>query len=149
MNVLRMIKLFGWESKINLRIADKREEELKSIQWSKILDLCNNNLKCVCCPLPHLRRLNLSCSFFIPVMTMLATYTTYASSPVCYRRSFRCSHVLSDACYETRSHRLKCFLVHVGLRHTSRPAPRCVLDVTPSYTRFVIGVDNKVEKTDI
>ncbi|KAF8883972.1 hypothetical protein BD779DRAFT_1787388 [Infundibulicybe gibba] len=28
MNVLRMIKLFGWESKINTRVADKRDEEL-------------------------------------------------------------------------------------------------------------------------
>lgn len=47
MNVLRMIKLFGWENKMKSRIADKREEELKWIKKRQILDLCNNNLKCV------------------------------------------------------------------------------------------------------
>jgi hypothetical protein len=45
MNVLRMIKLFGWENKMNFRIADKREIELKFIKKRQILDLCNNNLK--------------------------------------------------------------------------------------------------------
>jgi len=45
MNVIRMIKLFGWENKMNSRIADKREEELKFLKKRQILDVCNNILK--------------------------------------------------------------------------------------------------------
>ena len=47
MNVLRMIKLFGWEAKIDKRIDDKREVELIWTWKTKILELLNNNLKCV------------------------------------------------------------------------------------------------------
>ncbi|KAF8898485.1 hypothetical protein BD779DRAFT_1607278 [Infundibulicybe gibba] len=45
MNVLRMIKLFGWESKINTKVAGKRDEELVWIWKRQILDLINGNLK--------------------------------------------------------------------------------------------------------
>ncbi|KZP16764.1 P-loop containing nucleoside triphosphate hydrolase protein [Athelia psychrophila] len=60
MNVLRMIKLFGWETKMNAKIADKREEELKLIRKRQMLDLLNH---CI--------------NFLIPIATMLATYATY------------------------------------------------------------------------
>jgi hypothetical protein len=46
MNVLRMIKLFGWEAKIDKRISEKREVELTWTWKTKILELVNNNLKC-------------------------------------------------------------------------------------------------------
>ncbi|KAJ7837802.1 hypothetical protein B0H14DRAFT_2449202 [Mycena olivaceomarginata] len=36
MNVLRMIKTFGWEKQVEARIAEKRKEELKWIWWRKI-----------------------------------------------------------------------------------------------------------------
>lgn len=45
MNVLRMIKLFGWEAKMNTRIEEKRETEIKWIRKQQILNLLNNNLK--------------------------------------------------------------------------------------------------------
>jgi len=45
MNMIRMIKLFGWENRLDSRIADKREEELKFLKKRRILDVCNNNLK--------------------------------------------------------------------------------------------------------
>lgn len=45
MNVLRMIKLFGWESKIDKRISEKREVELVWTWKTKILELINNNVK--------------------------------------------------------------------------------------------------------
>jgi hypothetical protein len=45
MNVLRMIKLFGWESKMNERLADKRKEELVWLWKRKLLDLLTNNIK--------------------------------------------------------------------------------------------------------
>jgi hypothetical protein len=48
MNVLRMIKLFGWENKINVKISETRDQELKWIRKRQVLDLFNNNLKWVC-----------------------------------------------------------------------------------------------------
>lgn len=45
MSVLRMIKLFGWERKIQAQVEEKREEELRLVWKRKILDLINNNLK--------------------------------------------------------------------------------------------------------
>jgi len=39
MNVLRMVKLFGWENKMNERIRVKREEELVWVRWKQFLDV--------------------------------------------------------------------------------------------------------------
>jgi len=39
MNVLRMIKLFGWEKKISERISQRREEELKFVWKVKVLEM--------------------------------------------------------------------------------------------------------------
>lgn len=50
MNVLRMIKLFGWERKMTEKVAEKREEELRWLWKRQILDLINGNLKCVFLP---------------------------------------------------------------------------------------------------
>ncbi|KAG6808744.1 hypothetical protein H0H92_003040, partial [Tricholoma furcatifolium] len=44
MNVLRMIKLFGWEKKMEENIAEKREKELVWIWKRQILDLINGNV---------------------------------------------------------------------------------------------------------
>ncbi|TDL29986.1 P-loop containing nucleoside triphosphate hydrolase protein [Rickenella mellea] len=60
MNVLRMIKLFGWEAKMNARLYEKREDELKYIFKRQVLELFNVNFN-------HL----------IPILTMIATYSTY------------------------------------------------------------------------
>ncbi|KAH7904637.1 hypothetical protein BJ138DRAFT_1130879 [Hygrophoropsis aurantiaca] len=60
MNVLRMIKLFGWEPKMAKKITEKREEELGWIWKQKILEIANHNL-----------------NFVIPLLTMLSTYSTY------------------------------------------------------------------------
>jgi hypothetical protein len=42
-----MIKLFGWEKKLDARISEKREVELVWTWKTKILELVNNNLKYV------------------------------------------------------------------------------------------------------
>lgn len=47
MNVLRMVKMFGWEKKMNERIAEKREEELRYFWKRQLLDLTNNVVKSV------------------------------------------------------------------------------------------------------
>jgi ABC-type multidrug transport system fused ATPase/permease subunit len=60
MSVLRMIKLFGWEKKINVQLEDKREEELKLVWKRKILDMINNNI-----------------NYVLPLTHMVATYLTF------------------------------------------------------------------------
>jgi len=45
-NVLRMIKLFGWEQKMSARIDAKREEELRMMWKSKSLEVINGMLRC-------------------------------------------------------------------------------------------------------
>jgi len=47
MNVLRMVKMFGWERLMNERIAEKREEELSFIKRMRLLDLATMLTKCV------------------------------------------------------------------------------------------------------
>ncbi|TDL23375.1 hypothetical protein BD410DRAFT_820769 [Rickenella mellea] len=60
MGVLRMIKMFGWEAKINAQLAEKREEELKYIFKHQMLRICNGLI-----------------SYLIPLSTMIATYSVY------------------------------------------------------------------------
>ncbi|KAJ6465017.1 P-loop containing nucleoside triphosphate hydrolase protein [Mycena sanguinolenta] len=59
MSVLRMIKLFGWESKMLDRVNGKREEELHWIWKREIFEWVANTIN--------------SC---IPIVTMLVTYVT-------------------------------------------------------------------------
>ncbi|EIM89359.1 P-loop containing nucleoside triphosphate hydrolase protein, partial [Stereum hirsutum FP-91666 SS1] len=64
LNILRMIKLFGWESKINERISDKRTDELRLIRRGQLLALVSRSL-----------------NYIIPPLTMIATYSIYVSLP--------------------------------------------------------------------
>ena len=76
MNVIRMIKVFGWEKRIDEKIADKREEELAYQRKRVILEIISNILKCV-----QLNRLWVVvltiCSFSIPIITMIVTFACY------------------------------------------------------------------------
>ncbi|KAJ8594877.1 hypothetical protein M405DRAFT_759938 [Rhizopogon salebrosus TDB-379] len=76
MNVLRMIKLFGWEAKIDKRISEKREVELTWTWKTKILELVNNNL-----------------NYVIPLLTMMACYSTFT---VIMAQSLTASKVFSS-----------------------------------------------------
>jgi hypothetical protein len=40
-----MVKLFGWEGKVDKQIAEERETELGFLKKKKLLTLLNNNLK--------------------------------------------------------------------------------------------------------
>ncbi|KAJ7501621.1 hypothetical protein B0H11DRAFT_2275231 [Mycena galericulata] len=62
MNMLRMIKLFGWERQMNERVAEKREDELNWVWKRQMLDIANGIL-----------------NFFIPVAIMISTFATYVS----------------------------------------------------------------------
>ena len=45
MNVIRMIKLFGWESRIAAQLNAKRADELAAVRWYRLLDLINKVCK--------------------------------------------------------------------------------------------------------
>ncbi|KAF8592008.1 P-loop containing nucleoside triphosphate hydrolase protein [Ramaria rubella] len=60
LSVIRMIKLFGWETKVNEQIAEKREVELGLLKKRRLLDLLNSNL-----------------NYFFPLLTMLVTFACY------------------------------------------------------------------------
>ena len=45
MNILRMVKLFGWEKKMENRIREKREEELALVWKRDILGVINDTVK--------------------------------------------------------------------------------------------------------
>jgi hypothetical protein len=60
MNVLRMIKLFGWERNTNDRVASKREDELRLILKRKLLELASNNV-----------------NYVVPLAHMIACYATF------------------------------------------------------------------------
>ncbi|KAF8157940.1 multidrug resistance-associated ABC transporter [Crassisporium funariophilum] len=59
-NVLRMIKLFGWEEKMSARLEERRDDELMWLWKLKVLQALNGII-----------------NFIIPMLTMLATYATY------------------------------------------------------------------------
>lgn len=40
MNVIRMIKLFGWEDRMATQLDEKREAELKAVRKTRILNAC-------------------------------------------------------------------------------------------------------------
>ncbi|KAG9314746.1 P-loop containing nucleoside triphosphate hydrolase protein [Chiua virens] len=76
MNILRMIKLFGWERKINDKIQDRRAEELVLIRKRSLLQLLNNLV-----------------NFVIPLVIMLITYSVYT---LVARRNLTASIVYSS-----------------------------------------------------
>ncbi|KZT67112.1 P-loop containing nucleoside triphosphate hydrolase protein [Daedalea quercina L-15889] len=60
MNVIRMIKLFGWESRTVQQLTERRSEELELIKQTKMLELMNGGL-----------------NYVIPLLTMIVTFMTY------------------------------------------------------------------------
>ncbi|KAJ7747233.1 hypothetical protein B0H16DRAFT_1692432 [Mycena metata] len=77
MNVLRMVKMFGWEKQMNEKIAEKREEELRKLWIRRLLDMTNNLLKSLRHPRDnHARNIQWdSCSFCLAVLLMLSLYS--------------------------------------------------------------------------
>ncbi|KAG9098020.1 hypothetical protein FS749_004906 [Ceratobasidium sp. UAMH 11750] len=76
MNVIRMIKLFGWEKKIKQQVEEKREEELhwyKKRQW---LGLVNMNV-----------------NYVLPLVVMIATF---ASHTLWFKKTLDASTVFSS-----------------------------------------------------
>ncbi|KAG8908974.1 hypothetical protein FRB99_000077 [Tulasnella sp. 403] len=60
MNVIRMIKLFGWESRVAKQVNERRDEELTYLKKRQIYGLVNNNI-----------------NHALPFITMILTFATY------------------------------------------------------------------------
>lgn len=86
MNVIRMIKLFGWEPKVKQEIDEKRSEELVWIKRRQYLDIVNGCVKYVVPEYPSANALLIvEPSYIIPLLTMIITYFTYVGYR-CYRQ---------------------------------------------------------------
>ena len=82
MGVLRMIKLFGWESRVRGELAKKRETELTFIWKSKMLKLLTKSVKSVFFCRSFLLTLTKTPSLIIPLLHMIVTYATFVSAAV-------------------------------------------------------------------
>ncbi|QRW00073.1 ABC transporter transmembrane region [Ceratobasidium sp. AG-Ba] len=60
MNVIRMIKLFGWEKKVEKQIEEKRNEELRWFRKRQLLDLVNG---CI--------------NYILPLLVMIITFASH------------------------------------------------------------------------
>jgi hypothetical protein len=67
MQVIRMIKLFGWEKKMEENVYEKREEELVWIKKRQIIEVLSAIVKCV--------------SFFMSSMSRSHNWLTYEVLP--------------------------------------------------------------------
>ncbi|KAJ7268668.1 hypothetical protein B0H12DRAFT_1009709 [Mycena haematopus] len=89
MNVLRMVKMFGWEKEMNAKIADKREEELSKLWIRRLLDMASGML-----------------NYVIPLLTMLSTYGL-SSITVIAHQNLSASKVFSSmAIFDMLRHQL-------------------------------------------
>ncbi|KAJ4001710.1 P-loop containing nucleoside triphosphate hydrolase protein [Lentinula boryana] len=62
LSVIRMAKLFGWETRLRDQIAEKRDDELSFARKSQLFDVLNAHI-----------------NFTIPMLTMMITYAFYTA----------------------------------------------------------------------
>jgi len=129
MNVIRMIKLFGWERKMNNRLAEKRDDELRYQRKRQLLVLLSGTITCAIFLHDHGTFTDLGCSYSIPVIAMAACFACYVSELVAHSCSLLtrlCRHLSwskswqvlwSIPCYLLSftiiSDSFSCFLGHV------------------------------------
>ena len=89
MQVIRMVKLFGWEPQIADRIHTNREDELYSFLKTEMSEIFVNILKCVKISLSPFCAwmFNVIPSFLLPIITMVVTFATYVRDFICNRAS--------------------------------------------------------------
>ncbi|KAF8199798.1 P-loop containing nucleoside triphosphate hydrolase protein [Mycena galopus ATCC 62051] len=89
MNVLRMVKMFGWEKQMNEKIADKREDELKKLWIRRLLNMASGML-----------------NYLMPLLTMLTTFGL-SSTTVIAHQDLSASKVFSSmAVFDMLRHQL-------------------------------------------
>ncbi|KAJ7754435.1 multidrug resistance-associated ABC transporter [Mycena metata] len=118
MNVLRMVKMFGWEKQMNAKITEKRDAELSKLWKRRLLDMVDGILN----PL-------------IPILTMLATYDCNRETrPKCLK-----SETVTSL-FMIKILKAPGLLVYGGLRLTSGPTvvyfPLLVLNGKVSLDRL-------------
>ncbi|CAE6472635.1 unnamed protein product [Rhizoctonia solani] len=93
MNVIRMIKLFGWESKIRAQVDEKRETELHWYRKKRILVLVNLITKYSL--FTHTIEWNIddSCSYTLPTIIMVITFACHT---LVFKQSLDASMVFSS-----------------------------------------------------
>ncbi|KAJ7243851.1 P-loop containing nucleoside triphosphate hydrolase protein [Mycena haematopus] len=96
-DVFRMVKLFGWENKMQARIEDKRDAELTWLRKRRMLHLAMGLV-----------------NFLIPIVTLTLTYGTYVCIFVNFDNLFADPH--EDFDHETTSQRLQGFFQHDCVR---------------------------------
>ncbi len=102
MTVLRMIKLFGWETRVREEVTEKREEELVWVWKRKVLGLSNNIIKYVVFLHIILPTDTIVIhSYIIPLVHMVVTYATFVSSHSMLIH-IRLTHSLQDLDHEAR-----------------------------------------------
>ncbi|QRW00045.1 ABC transporter transmembrane region [Ceratobasidium sp. AG-Ba] len=60
MNIIRMIKLFGWEKRVEEQVGERRKEEMRWYKKRQLLGLVHSNI-----------------NYSLPIVVMLATYASY------------------------------------------------------------------------
>ncbi|EPS98690.1 hypothetical protein FOMPIDRAFT_1037403 [Fomitopsis schrenkii] len=87
MNVIRMIKLFGWEPRVAAQLSEKRVDELDLVKKNKFLNLVNGIT-----------------NYGIPLVTMIVTYSTFT---LIMKRDLTASTIFSSiTVFETFTHLL-------------------------------------------
>lgn len=79
MNVIRMVKLFGWEGRMLERLQDKREQEIRLLWRIKVLNLLTGML-----------------GFVFPILTMVALFAVYTlvmKQELTCRSCYKAGHV--------------------------------------------------------
>jgi hypothetical protein len=79
MNVIRMIKLFGWEGRTNERVAGKRDDELRYQRDRQLLVLLSGTITFVTPLLDRGTVAKSSYSYSIPVVAMAVCFACYVS----------------------------------------------------------------------
>jgi hypothetical protein len=76
-----MVKLFGWEGKMTGSLSEKREDELKLLWKTKLLETSAGFLGYVVSPISldksHELKINPMYRYIFPTITMMATYSFY------------------------------------------------------------------------
>ncbi|KAL7284501.1 hypothetical protein ACG7TL_001792 [Trametes sanguinea] len=124
MNVIRMIKLFGWEPRITAQLDKKREEELTLVRRSKLLNLFIN-----------------SCNNLLPILIMLSTFFTYT---MIMKEELTASRVFSSMAAKVSMERISDFLRNTELIDdfdSERAGDICTAAV-PEDRKGVIGIRN-------
>jgi hypothetical protein len=76
MGILRMVKLFGWEKRMEVRIGDKRDEELSLLRKRQLFVIVNDTFKYVpLCTTHSTMLIRLQYSNLIPLFVMMASYS--------------------------------------------------------------------------